>query len=104
MPEQDSNSEPLHCINHCTSGYTHTYTHTHTQTHNQPLDMQRKKKKTTKSSWDKVVKEADPEMIRILELSLKNFKITILSMLKKLEENGDKMDKKSTSVENLNLE
>lgn len=25
-------------------------------------------------------------------------------MLKKLEENGDKMDKKSTSVENLNLE
>lgn len=42
-------------------------------------------------------------MIHKLELSDKNFKIAILSMLNKLEEKMNKTDKKSTSVENLNI-
>lgn len=37
-------------------------------------------------------------MIHKLELSDKNFKIAILSMLNKLEEKMNKTDKKSTSV------
>ena len=42
-------------------------------------------------------------MIHKLKVSDKNFKIAIFSMLNKLEENMNKIDKKSTSVENLNL-
>ena len=42
-------------------------------------------------------------MIHKFKIPDKNFKIAILSMLNKLEEKMNKIDKKSTSVETLNL-
>lgn len=45
--------------------------------------------------WGKAVKEADPEMIQTLELSDKNFKITIIGILKELQEKVNKVDEQT---------